>query len=876
MAKDSLLNINYIENSTIYDLPPDLDVVADDLLLIARPNYKNKYTKRIDKDYPYEGYNSTISQLSSQVAETMLLKNEVILGKWRFIHNPIVLDNYKLTGNVSGKTAATKWYVDDMYKRALKKLYDLSAYIYDEDNPHIPSYVGMIITTSINSESRIKEIYGGNHWQLTCENKFLVGANDLMDPYKFNVIGGNDTIKLTVNQSPVAFHEHYIGCSKSRTFNTANYSIPTISSGGRAHRRHSHLHDYLVAGATVVAFVAAVVVATVLAIGSGGTASGFSVALTNSVGTLMSTVISGLIVGAVSMAAATLATWALGKFTEFSASAIKNIMLGAQIAAAVASFCNMYFDFTGAAANGTGEAAGASAGASGVQTATQSEISQTAKTMADAATAGSQSTSAVASTPTSQTAKLMCNIASSGSNTTASAVSVPASALNSTSSGASGLMSNVATSGAQTVSSVSVSLTPSVQTPTSLMSSIATGTGTSAASSVPSTAASMMTNIASNGISASDSALINIAAKEIAQGTAKGPALGALLTKVAEAGAKAVSAVSIPVGTAVTASQLLSIGGGTALTLAQYGVGMAAACHTLGYINSLTNHLVPSTPNYQLVGKRSLDEFNAGHTDFPRKIKQLIEDFNAKWNKGVKHNLTYPTTTTIDGKTYTFDGQSQMNQAVNNMETAYDNMVDSTDSALANDMEVNRETLDTETNTEFNNRTKPTSVDDKYRCPSCKLYEFIYTNESTTQGHCNACGFTGLRPRSAETENKLSVRSFPDVCPNSSNGKHSMEKSYTSLDSSSPVMIKNECKYCHNSYETEPTAQDFQDLEKYNCQNSVDPRTSFTTISMGSMPIAVNLKYTSNGLDKNTEVAAKTSINMRPKYFGLYIWKRIS
>jgi len=723
MAKDSLLNINHIENSTIYDLPPDKDVVANDLLLIVRPNYKNKYTKRIDKDYPYEGYNSTISQLSTQIRQRMLEKDESISGKWNFRINPTTT-NYMLTGNISSKSAATKWYVDRMYEKAMKKLFELSNYIYDIDHPHIPSYVGMIVTSSSGSEAKIKEIYGGNNWQLTCQNKCLVGANDLMNSYKFNAIGGNDTIKLTVKQSPVCFHSHDMSsCSVSRTFSTGGWTVPVGSGGGRAHRRHSRLHDYLIAGACVVSIVALAVLGVIISFVSGGTLAG---------------VAAGMVTSASSGLAAYLSGKVLKHHTEFSASAISNILLGAKILAIASALI-----VGGCLYSQAGEAAAGTA-------------TSTAK---DAMTSESSILNPLNEVPQSNY-DFHFDWGSFGTPH---------------------LTSNI-------------QLTP-------------------------------------------ESAILN-------------PINDVPLTKYDFhfdwgnfARAANTSNIEIP---------------------------------NISYI-----------PNYAALGlSQQATSILNNNKNFPKSVKDAVEKFNNDWNVNVDNKPVIPDEVEFNGKIVNvgseIDNQVQQSYELN------DSNREIADTQTENNFSITEGEDHSETQSGYENRGKLTAAEKKeveiwanaQKCPSCGNETYIQTDIDASTRYCAQCGYgrtTRSIPQIRSTmNNSLQARGeFSCRCPKCG---HTISLDYNDGNGYIEGRCSNsECNGGNPYFEQHtPSREEWNKLEAVNIENSADPRTSFGTVSIGSMGIGVNIGYKKGGLNNNTEINAKTSIKMRPKYFGLYMWKRIS
>ena len=114
---------------------------------------------------------------------------------------------------------------------------------------NIQSHVGMIIqTTTLDTEAKVKAIYGGIKWT-KIEGRFLLGASSA---YKVNSIGGEASHKLTVNEMPVHSHTTYCGgspgfavqpvASGSQGWNAANAN--SSSTGGNA--AHNNMPPYKV------------------------------------------------------------------------------------------------------------------------------------------------------------------------------------------------------------------------------------------------------------------------------------------------------------------------------------------------------------------------------------------------------------------------------------------------------------------------------------------------------------------------------------------------------------------------------------------------------------------------------------------------------
>lgn len=89
---------------------------------------------------------------------------------------------------------------------------------------NIQSHVGMIIqTTTLDTEAKVKAIYGGTSWS-KIEDRFLLGASST---YKVNSIGGEATHTLTINEMPS--HAHAFsngGYSLNINCNSAHSGLP--------------------------------------------------------------------------------------------------------------------------------------------------------------------------------------------------------------------------------------------------------------------------------------------------------------------------------------------------------------------------------------------------------------------------------------------------------------------------------------------------------------------------------------------------------------------------------------------------------------------------------------------------------------------------
>ena len=230
-----------IQNTTIYDLSSDISIVGKDLLYVARPNYV-KY-KVLDREFPYYSMNATVYDLSTLTRTIMLGKNETVSAVWSFTKSPIV-DNWKLSGNVSKDVAATKWYADQMSARVIAHLNDLSDLIY---NKHIlNSYVGMIVFSTIGRASDIAKYFfktKASNWSLIGQNYYLAGANKDDPEYTFgNHTKNKDNEDLkynyTLKPEQVAIKKHVHSFSGS-----TSTSIGYKNSVGVALTGHGFYHS---------------------------------------------------------------------------------------------------------------------------------------------------------------------------------------------------------------------------------------------------------------------------------------------------------------------------------------------------------------------------------------------------------------------------------------------------------------------------------------------------------------------------------------------------------------------------------------------------------------------------------------------------------
>ena len=102
----------------------------------------------------------------------------------------------------------------------------------------------IIQTTTLDTEAKVKAIYGGTKWT-KIEGRFLLGASS---SYKINTTGGEATHKLTVDEMPSHNHsfpkkaaEYYpgadntLGGSYATRVSGAYFSSTNNTGGGKAH-----------------------------------------------------------------------------------------------------------------------------------------------------------------------------------------------------------------------------------------------------------------------------------------------------------------------------------------------------------------------------------------------------------------------------------------------------------------------------------------------------------------------------------------------------------------------------------------------------------------------------------------------------------------
>lgn len=101
---------------------------------------------------------------------------------------------------------------------------------------NIQSHVGMIIqTTTLDTEAKVKAIYGGNKWS-KIEGRFLLGASSA---YKVNSMGGAATHNISVREMPS--HAHSVNAVNTGGNNVGHtHSIPSLSGSTSSAGNHNH------------------------------------------------------------------------------------------------------------------------------------------------------------------------------------------------------------------------------------------------------------------------------------------------------------------------------------------------------------------------------------------------------------------------------------------------------------------------------------------------------------------------------------------------------------------------------------------------------------------------------------------------------------
>lgn len=116
------------------------------------------------------------------------------------------------------------------------------------------SHVGMIIhTTTLDTEDKVKEIYGGESWT-KIEGRFLLGQSS---SHAINTTGGEETHKLTVAEMPSHNHAGKIsargsylafyndgtaGGSGTASYNSTGDTFSLTSNGGN--QAHNNMPPY--------------------------------------------------------------------------------------------------------------------------------------------------------------------------------------------------------------------------------------------------------------------------------------------------------------------------------------------------------------------------------------------------------------------------------------------------------------------------------------------------------------------------------------------------------------------------------------------------------------------------------------------------------
>lgn len=94
------------------------------------------------------------------------------------------------------------------------------------------SHVGMIIhSTTLNTEAKVKAIYGGTTW-VKIEGKFLLGTSS---SHAINTTGGAETVTLTINQIPSHNHSLVPNSDNTAIYSGTGSYDDTEKPGGRNH-----------------------------------------------------------------------------------------------------------------------------------------------------------------------------------------------------------------------------------------------------------------------------------------------------------------------------------------------------------------------------------------------------------------------------------------------------------------------------------------------------------------------------------------------------------------------------------------------------------------------------------------------------------------
>lgn len=167
--------------------------------------------------------------LDNFMSNKLFNDNLTIKGKWEYAINKdsgLCID-YNSVKNGPADTVINRKYLEN---DLLREIDDLSDYIFNQD--HVPSIVGdVIFSLRLNTEAKVKEVYGGSKWRRLNDNDIVIGigkcqANNMTKfgtleagamNISLNDTGGEESVRL--NTGNVASHIHRF------TANSTNFNF---------------------------------------------------------------------------------------------------------------------------------------------------------------------------------------------------------------------------------------------------------------------------------------------------------------------------------------------------------------------------------------------------------------------------------------------------------------------------------------------------------------------------------------------------------------------------------------------------------------------------------------------------------------------------
>lgn len=179
-----------------------------------------------NKNY-YTSSKMHMGDLSSQLSNTFVKLDTEVSGQWTFKYNAHV-PYPKMDADLINLK-----YISDISSYLSSKIHALSVYIYDPNNPHIPTFPGQIISTYESDLNKVNQVYGGA-WQPFGNGKFILGARSSDAAEQ---TGGNEHITLTTAQAHTPVHNHP---ASSFSVSASGKASATFVDGANSHRDGGH------------------------------------------------------------------------------------------------------------------------------------------------------------------------------------------------------------------------------------------------------------------------------------------------------------------------------------------------------------------------------------------------------------------------------------------------------------------------------------------------------------------------------------------------------------------------------------------------------------------------------------------------------------